>query len=392
MYKICHRKLFSLVLLPMSIALDMPAYAVTINENLDIGGAVRARVDYDPDRDIEKLSFDTFFLTATYNSSSWIGAAKYRFYGKAYPFDYTDKIGDISFAEYAWIGYKFDESRQVQAGLNKIPFGLQPYFGSPFFESLGNVIGLEDIQDLGIKYIHQGGDWNLQAGYYLQPADQGQGTSRGGKTYATSVAAADDYVVGGSNNKERDIFVGRVARNLSLGGWQTEVGVSALTSTLENRDSGEDGRRHAVALHYHGKNGPWGLQLQATRQDMRPRNPESNKVVSFGSFDGTFNVASRGNLYVADLSYDVPGTFGWLSGMKVYGNYSRFEKDEPNFDDSQRFILGTSFSLKDLWIAVEWLHGKNDPYIGGSSYTQSLGSGGSNQWENQLYTNIGYYF
>lgn len=55
-------------------------------------------------------------------------------------------------------------------------------------------------------------------------------------------------------------------------------------------------------------------------------------------------------------------------------------------------ILGASFSFSKLWIATEWLHGKNDPYIGGSSYTQSLGAGGSDQWENQLYTNIGYYF
>jgi hypothetical protein len=38
------------------------------------------------------------------------------------------------------------------------------------------------------------------------------------------------------------------------------------------------------------------------------------------------------------------------------------------------------------------LYGKNDPVIGGGSLTQSLGAGGSNQWENQLYMNIGYYF
>ncbi|MNP80478.1 hypothetical protein D3C76_1785930 [compost metagenome] len=69
-----------------------------------------------------------------------------------------------------------------------------------------------------------------------------------------------------------------------------------------------------------------------------------------------------------------------------------FDKDERDFADSQRFILGTSFSLKSIYVAVEWLHGKNDNYIGGSSYTQSLGAGGTNQWENQLYTNIGYYF
>ena len=136
---------------------------------------------------------------------------------------------------------------------------------------------------------------------------------------------------------------------------------SALTSTLQNQDSRDSGRRNALAVHYSGKNGPWGVQLQATRQDMSPENPGRDKLVSFGSFDGTFNVAAKGNLYVADLSYDIPGSLGWLSGVKVYGNYSLFDKDESSFEDSQRFILGTSFSLKDLWIAVEWLHGKHDP-------------------------------
>lgn len=386
------RTLPALGALPLLAVIALPAGAVAINDNLDIGGAVRARVDYDPDRDLEKLSFDTAFLTASYNSDSWIGAAKYRFYGDAYPYDYTDKIGDISFAEYAWIGYKFDESRQLQVGLNKIPFGLQPYFGSTFFESLGNVIGLEDIQNLGVKYIQQQADWNLQLGYYLRPADQGEGTSRGGRTYATSVATADDYVVDGSDNHERDILVARLARNLKLGAWQSELGASLLTSTLENQDTGDSGRRNALAVHYLGKNGPWGVQLQAARQDMRPENPGSDELVSFGSFDGTFNVAAKGDLYVADLSYAIAGTFGWFSGVKVYGNYSLFDKDESSFEDSQRFILGTSFSLKDLWIAVEWLHGKHDPYIGGGSYTQSLGAGGSDRWENQLYANIGYYF
>lgn len=221
-----------------------------------------------------------------------------------------------------------------------------PYFGSPFFESLGNVIGLEDIQDLGIKYIQNTPDWNLQAGYYLRPIDQGQGTSRGGRTYSTSVAKADTYVADGSSNQERNIVVGRLARNLKLGNWQSEVGASALTSELENRDTHDSGRRNAVAVHYLGKNGPWGVQLQATRQDMTPRNPGNDKYVTFGSYDATFNVAAKGDLYVTDLSYDIAGKYGWLSGIKLYGNYSLFDKRDSAFHDSQRFILGTSFSLK----------------------------------------------
>lgn len=374
-------------------SLATPALAVQVSDHLDLGGAVRARWDYDPDRDIQTFNFDTAILSAKYSSDTWIGAAKYRFYGGAYPYRYTDKVGDVAFAENAWIGYRFNPEQQVQVGLNQIPFGLQPYFGSTFFETLGNVVGLEDIEQVGAKYIQQSADWNLQAGYYLRPAWQGKGTSNG-RTYSSVVSSADSYVADGSHNRERNTLVLRVARAVQLGDWASEVGVSGLTSTLKNNDTGNDGRRNAMAVHYLGKNGPWGVQLQAARQQMSPRNPGTDELVTLGGYDGTFNVASRGNLYVADLSYDVDGKylFDQVSGVKLYANYSAFDKSASAYKTSQRMILGSSFSLSKLWIATEWLFGKNDPYIGGSSYAQSLGAGGSNQWENQVYVNIGYYF
>lgn len=383
----------NLALLPLLGSLATPALAVQVTDHLDLGGAVRARWDYDPDRDIQTFNFDTAILSAKYSSETWIGAAKYRFYGGAYPYRYTDKVGDIAFAESAWIGYRFNPEQQVQVGLNQIPFGLQPYFGSTFFETLGNVVGLEDIEQVGAKYIQQSGDWNLQAGYYLRPAWQGKGTSNG-RTYSSVVSSADSYVADGSDNRERDTLVLRVARAVQLGGWASEVGVSGVTSTLKNNDTHSDGRRNAMAVHYLGKNGPWGLQLQAARQQMSPRNPGTDELVTLGGYDGTFNVASRGNLYVADLSYDVGGKYllDQISGVKLYANYSAFDKSASAYKTSQRMILGSSFSLSKLWIATEWLFGKNDPYIGGSSYAQSLGAGGSNQWENQVYVNIGYYF
>jgi len=378
--------------LPALLVLNEGVIAAPVTENLDIGGAVRARFDYDPDRDIQKLSFDTFRIDVNYKSDTWIGSAQYRFYGESYPYDYTDSIGDVAFPSWAWVGYKFDEAQQVHVGINQVPFGLQPYFGTTFFEGLGNVVGLEDVHNLGVKYINDSPEWNLQAAYYATDGGQWEGTSRGGKSYSTNVADADDYVADGSDNSEKNMVVLRLARKLTLGDWTSEAGGSFLTSTLENQDTGNDGRRTAFAAHYMGKNGPWGVQLQAARQQMTPENAGTNKVVTFGGYDGTFNVAAKGNLYVGELSYDLPGTYWLVSGVRMYGNYSLFDKSESSFKDSQRFIAGTSFSFKDLWIAVEWLHGKNDPYIGGSSYTQSLGTGGSNQWENQLYTNIGYYF
>lgn len=74
-------------------------------------------------------------------------------------------------------------------------------------------------------------------------------------------------------------------------------------------------------------------------------------------------------------------------------HYSLYDKSKKAFLDSHQWVFGSAFTYKkNLYIATEWLFGKNSPYIGGSSYSQSLAAGGSNQWENQVNVNIGYYF
>ncbi|MFK0344269.1 hypothetical protein ACIQT6_11420 [Pseudomonas asiatica] len=378
-----------------SALLTQHALAIPVTDNLDLGGAIRARVDYDPDEDIKKFNFDTIALSAQYNSSSFIGAARYWFYGKAWPYQYTDKIGDISFAEFAWLGYKFNEQSQIQIGLNQIPFGLQPYFGSTFIESLGYLIGLEDVSMIGAKYIQKSDDWDFQLGYYLRPAWQGKGTSDGGATYSNVIAKSDSYVENGTNNREKNTVVGRLTKSITLGGWQTELGASGYSGSLKNNDTNGSGRRNAISLHAAGKKGKWGVQLLAARQVISPSNPNNDEMITFGGYDTTFNVASRGNLYVGDLSYDIEGSYiyGLINNVKIYTNYSKFDKDKSSFRDSQRAVLGLAYYIGDhLLITNEWLFGKNDPYVGASDYLQSLGKGGSDQWENQLSVNIGYYF
>lgn len=375
------------------IGFSADALAVKVTDNLDFGGAVRLRVDDDSSRGIHEIGFDTVMLSVKYDSDSWIGAARYRFYGKEYPFQYVRRFGDIQFAEYAWIGYRFDPNKQLQIGLNQVPFGLQPYYSNTFYETLGNVLGLEDVWELGAKYIQDVDDWNFQLGYYARTAWPGKGTSNG-STYSIVVTPADPGVAGGSHNDERGLVIARAARKVELGNWKGEAGVSLMNSTLYNRDTHRNGQRSSYALHYAGNNGPWGVKLEYARIQMLPKNPVDQHTVSYGGFDGTFNVASRGNFYTGDLSYSIPGTYvgGWISGMKVYANYSIYDKSYKEFRNSQRFILGTSFSLKKLWIAMEWQNGRNDPYFGGSSYAQSAAAGGINNWKGQFYMNIGYYF
>ncbi|WP_204633188.1 hypothetical protein [Dyella mobilis] len=391
-----HRRLPALaagLLSPVLIGFSADALAVKVTDNLDLGGALRVRLDNDPGRGVHEIGLDTVMFSAKYDSDSWIGAARYRFYGKSYPYQYVRRFGDISFAEYAWIGYKFDSRKQLQLGLNQVPFGLQPYYSSTFYETLGNVIGLEDVWQLGAKYIQSVDDWNFQFGYYVRAAWPGAGTSNG-STYSIVVTPADPGVAGGSRNDERGLAIARAARKVDIGHLKGEAGVSVMSSSLYNRDTHRYGRRNAFAVHYAANQGPWGVQLQYARQQMSPRNPGDNGTVSFGGYDGSFNVASSGNFYTGDLSYSLPGAYagGWISGMKLYANYSLYEKSRNDFRNSQRFILGTSFTLKKVWIAVEWLNGRNDPYLGGSSYAQSAAAGGINGWKGQFYTNIGYYF
>lgn len=370
-------------------------FALQVTDNLQVGAAIRARIDYDPDRDIEKLNFDTFRPYINYTSDTWVAAARYRFYGKAYPYQYTKKFGDISFPEYAWVGYNFDENRQVQVGLNQVPFGILPYASNSITETLGYTLGLEDLYEVGAKYNQKIGEWDVQAGYYLRPAFQGKGTSKGGVTYSNVPADADSYVTDGSNNQERNMFALRVTKTVDIGGWKTELGASALTSELQNRDTGDDGRRNAVGIHMMSSKGPWTTGLMAARQQMSPRNPGNSDFVTLGGYDSSYNVASRGNLLVADLNYDIGGKYlgDWVNSIKLYGNYSAFLKSGNGYGDSQRYIAGFSFMVGNhVFIATEWVFGKNDPYVGGSSYTQSLAAGGTDHWENQALSNIGFYF
>lgn len=370
-----------------------PVLAVEVSDHWDLGGAIRARVDHDGSRGIQEFGIDTVMLGAKYHSDSWIGAARYRFYGKDYPFQYTRRFGDVHFAEYAWVGYRLDAQRHFEVGLNQVPFGLQPLFGDTFYESVGNAAGLEDLSEVGVKYVQKLDGWNLQTGYYARPAWPGQGTSHG-STYSIVVTPADPWVEGGTRNVERNLFAARLARDVQAGDWKGEAGVSVFTSTLRNLDTRRDGRRLVYGAHYAGSSGPWGVKLQYARQLMTPKNPDGRQVVTVGGYDGTFNMASRGNFYSANASYAIPGSYlgGWVKDLTLYSNYSRYQKSNPQFRDTQRWITGASFSLKFLSVYIEWLEGHNDPYIGGSDYAQSLAQGGINRWKGQLYMNIGYYF
>ncbi|NMF96923.1 hypothetical protein GPA27_05925 [Aromatoleum toluolicum] len=371
------------------------AQAAEGDGELKIGGALRARYDYsfDNDPNISKLSFDTFRIDVNYDSSTLFGSAQYRFYGGAHPYDYTDQIGRINFPSWAWLGYKVGQDTRLVAGINQVPFGLLPYVSSTFYQSLVNAIGLEDVHNLGAKVQQKFGPLDVQVGFYPKDGGDWTGTSRDGNRYSVNVVKADSYVTGGSDNKERNLFVGRVAYKLEHGkDASSELGVSALRSTLHNEDTDDDGTRKAYAVHYGGKFGALGVLAELGRQNMSPRNPSAvgNDTVTFGAYDGSFNVASKSRFYSAEVNYALPWTFGPVSNITPYLNYSVVTKDKSGYKDSQRIIAGAHFSAGPLFIYTEMRWGRNDPYTG--DYVSGAAAGGEDKWKKAFYANIGYYF
>lgn len=379
----------------MAATASLPALAADADGQLKIGGALRARYDhsFDNAQNVSKLSFDTFRIDLNYDSPGLYGSAQYRFYGGAFPYDYTSQVGRINFPAFAWLGYKLGDGTRVVAGLNQLPFGLLPYASNTFYQTLINNIGLEDVHDLGVKLQHRSGPLDIQVGFYPMDGGSWAGTSRGGARYSVNVVRADAGLAGGSNNRERNLLVGRVGYALQdSDSARSELGISALRSSLDNLDTDGKGQRKAYAAHYAGKFGAFGVLAEAGRQSMSPRNPASvgNATVSFGAFDGSFNVASKGSFHSTELSYLLPGSLGPVNSITPYLNYSVFTKDQAGFKDSRRFIAGAHFNAGPLFIYTEMRWGKNDPYTG--DYANGAGAGGDDVWKKVFYANIGYYF
>jgi hypothetical protein len=358
-----------------------------------LGGALRFRYDYlayGTPR-VNKFSLDTFYLTLQYDSPTWFFNSQYRFYGGSYPYAYAP-YGKVNFPRYAYVGYKLSKTSQVQAGLNWVPFGIQPLVSDSWLESVGNVVGLEDEDNFGVKYENRVGALDYTVAFYPTSGGIWNGTSNG-DSYSLNVVPADSYVTNGSQNKERNKLVGRVTYALpEVGSLKSTLGASVMYSTLYNYSTMRNGHRNAEDIDYSATYKRFNLQAEVARQNMAPENPSSigNSTVSFGAFDGTFNVASKGTMYTLNLGYSSPLKFSQVSEIHPYLTYSTYNKSEPGFLNTTRVLLGVSSKVGPIYVQPELEFGKNDPYIG--DYTQGAGAGGANRWNKRLYINFGYYF
>ncbi len=363
---------------------------------LDVGGAFRFNYNYrswDADagglRDEHgEYDFDTFRVNIDFDEDPWLGSFEYRYYNYR-----GSDLHFTHFLHHGWIGYRFDDTEQIQAGVHRVPFGILPYASHNWFFALPYYVGLEDDYDLGFKYIKDTDEWNFQAAYYISDEGTYYGESKDSARYSYDVVETST-LSGGSGNEERNQFNIRIAKKIEHNkDWTSELGVSTQYGLIPNEDTDDTGTHYALGAHLNSDYGPWNLMLEAIRYEYNLENPagQPGNIVTMGAYDFPYKVANRANMFVAGLARDIKVDWGPIKEITIYNDYSILVKDESDFSDSQQNITGFSFALNRWFVYVDYAIGKNHPYFG-PAFNDGLASGGASEWETRFNINVGYYF
>lgn len=296
----------------------------------------------------------------------------------------------IEMIHHLYLATDVDENSEVQVGLMKVPFGIQPYESHSYWGDNALYLGMNDDYDSGIKYITQRGDLNVQAAYYAGGDSKPTNATRFSTDVISDGTPADNTVQGQFNEEAHQL---NLYTAYQMGG--SLVGASAQYTGLYNSGTGKMGNAWQAALHLNGQYGPFGVQAQAARYEYNPENPDgvSDKTVQMGSFGATWNVASKANVYVLNLAYELPIKGGIVDSVILFNDYNLIEKDESDFKASEIDTLGLLVVTGNLYTNFDVTMGKNALFVGDGNATAALAEGdGNNDWDTFFNIQFGYYF
>jgi hypothetical protein len=384
------------------IAYGPASAADDIAAPLKIGGAIRFNYVHKSWQDDYSSGFfglDTARLNVDYDDGRLLGAAEYRY--NSYP---QGQGGYWQhFLKHGWVGMRFADKSTLHVGLDKQPFGLQPFASNNFYSSIAFYAGFEDKYDLGVTYASRPGPFEWQLGFYPRDGGSyagGSNTARASNRYSYNIVADDDAqgFGTGQDDRERNTLVGRMAWHVGSAA-QHEVGVSALSGEIRN-GAGATTRRNALAVHVVGTRGPFKAMLEALRYDYRTSHDVSqtyggldpNSFVIVGGFGYPYPLASRGNIYIANLSYDIAGKLGPFGRFKVYNDYSVLQKRVGAWKDSMQNVTGLSFSSGKWFFNADLMLGKHHPYISPDLGGLGASSPAHDGFSRRINLQAGYYF
>ncbi len=379
---------------------SMPMYAADLSigdpstdtGQLKLSGAIRTRYihkDYVVEAN-EGSKNDDWQLAdiktvLVYENPDWIASLDLRCYQ-------YHRLCDALFLKDTWAGYKISNQQRISVGFQSVDFGFGRLWGNSYYETLLNTVGLEDIQNLGMKYQFKDDQYNFILGFYPTDGGNYKGTSKDSSRYSGNFVEADDLTQGTDIN-EKNMWITRFSRKFELNAtenFSTEIGGSYWYSELQNHRTDQHGNRRTWSIFSTTNYQAWQWLFLFGEQNIKNGDDLLPNTSTIGAFDYPYQVANKDQYMANEINYTFAKPFHQLENIKPYVSYSRFYKDESGYQDSDRLIAGLYFNYKKVGIQGEYILSRNDPMTG--SGADGLAQGDSNQWNKLFYLSIGYYF
>ncbi|WP_332605042.1 hypothetical protein [Acinetobacter sp. ESBL14] len=345
-----------------------------------VSGALRAKYnykDYGPNIDSDNsIKFDAAIVNIAYESPKVFGSVQWRCYQ-------WSELCDFSTLVSAYAGYRLNSTDHITLGLQPVPFGPSRFWDSSFYAGLNYTMGLQDVLNLGINYhIELPSATKIDLAYFSRDGGHYTGTAdKDTARYSANMVKTNDSEM--TSLKEKNMFVMRAKQELSFfnnDDLDMAVGGSYWYSTLENQQNHKDGNRKAWSLFNTLNYQNLGITLTAGQIKIDNKDAISN-YSTFGSFDTAYNIANSGTFYSVDVNYTFKDVINGLN-VTPYVVLSGLNKDEQNYKNSQRNIIGAAWNYKKISLYSEYITSKNDPFIGGTA--NSLAGGDDGQWNKLL--------
>ncbi|MEP7186475.1 MAG: carbohydrate porin [Rhodanobacter sp.] len=362
---------------------DLTKAAKKVEDGIHVGGAMRFQYSYEDynksnKRRVGDTDFDIFRLNLSGKVDNIELQAEWRW------FQYMSAI------KFAWLGYDFSDTSQVQVGITRLPFGNQPYNSHNYFFSSNYYLGLEDTYHAGVEYVYSGDPWNLQLAFFKNDAMGGVDgyVSNRSNSYSYNVVGVrgpgeGTYADPQSPIGTMDTVAARAAYTFKpRDDLKVELGASGLHGGLESASS-RVGNYDAYALHMNADFQNWNVQTQATHYEYNVDGGATRMAV--GAYAFYDSIPARADSYTFNVKYHQPVQWGPIHGLDFYNDYSLVTHKSGMLPSTFMNVLGVGVSAGDLYTYFDFVTGRNQPFIGGTMV-------GDGKVEHRFNVNFGFYF
>ncbi|WP_144211631.1 hypothetical protein [Shewanella donghaensis] len=360
--------------LSVAIAMCLLTSSPAFSEDSPFGGSLRANYSYKDysEASKEKLGDFEFNLFALQINHKWDD------YGVAMDYRFNNGYQAL---RYGYAFWDVNEDLTFNAGAIRKPFGNINFSSHSWWYSLNYYLGFEDDNGLGLGVKYQNGASTTELAF-LKNAVYGTTDHRDfSGTVASGTVGDITY-----DNEETNTISGRQSYTISNGELTTILGVSVEYGQLYNGQFNENGDTFNYAAHMDMNYDGWGLQAQYLAFDFDQYDDgaiDPNKI-GMGLLDGFFEVASKGNIFTANLSKSIPTSWG---NYTIYNDFSMVQPDFAEFDDSILNTTGVSVGYGNFFVYVDLYNAKNVLWLGGNSLGLAQGN---DDWDHRFNINFSY--